>query len=501
MANPSDLLLGTGLLAGSALLGKEPGEVVEARQHLRNRFTSPTSYTQGLSQQVGGLQQYFDPLIQQQQKRSLDEISQRYTAAFPGRVGAQPQEFKGYETYLRDQFQPGVQAFYGNLGLNRLNAQDEAARNILSTSKPDATSEALGKLATIMLAGGFGRQGGLTGGQGSVGGLLDQLLRGSGTGTGGGGGDGLLSNIGNLFKSGNTAGAAQQLSSLGLSFGRSLAGGGSVELLEAATGYPVGMMGSDGVITDMFGNPMAASALGGAGKTSGLTSFLGGTGGTMSGLLGALGAATAGFGSGNLIGGLIPSSRAGGTAAGAAGGAAAGAIMGSILPGIGTAIGAAIGALAGAAGGFGGSRGADHAFKAQRLSADMASQGNNVGKEASFWTAALGEAGFSDLDGFGAFANGEIAAVNQGARPVSYGGISGTWDQPNSIISIGSKLLLREIQKKSPQITSLDQVPNMRQGYIDFIMQNYRIERGGSSVPIENIGQAAGNVRDAGFPI
>ena len=201
-----------------------------------------------------------------------------------------------------------------------------------------------------------------------------------------------------------------------------------------------------------------------------------------------------------MVGGLIPDSRAGGTAAGAASGAAAGAIMGSVLPGIGTAIGAAIGALAGAFGGFGGSRGADHAFKAQRLSADMASQSNNVAKFGAFWTAALGEAGYADMDGWAGMVQKQITDTPGGASTYSAGGITLSDDQPNAMIRIGSQLLLKEIQKHSPQITSLDMVPDFRKGYIDYIMNNLKIESGGGVVPIQNIGQAGGYLTMAGLP-
>ena len=560
MANINDLLLGSGLLAGSVLTDKEPGEAVEARQYLRNRFTSPTSISEGLATQVKGLQQHFDPLLEQKRNRALDEISQRYTAAFPGRVGAQPQEFKGYETYLRDQFVPGTQAFYGNLGLSALDSQERAARTILDTSKPDATSEALGKLAGIMLMSGLlGGQGGLKTGTSGAGGLLDQILgTGNGTGgTGGGGSGGGLQNllslgqnnatgpfgylnnllqgqgftasgVGNLeslaplFTGGDSllkglgllegapGGAFATMSpqlgaqfttsvsqALGQSVGAFEAGtGGAVSVL-SESGAVIGQVGADGAITNAAGQAVGSAA---TAQTSGLTSFLGGTGGLMSGILGALGAGTAGYGVGNMVGGLIPDSRAGGTAAGAASGAAAGAIMGSVLPGIGTAIGAAIGALAGAFGGFGGSRGADHAFKAQRLSADMASQSNNVAKFGAFWTAALGEAGYADMDGWAGMVQKQITDTPGGASTYSAGGITLSDDQPNAMIRIGSQLLLKEIQKHSPQITSLDMVPDFRKGYIDYIMNNLKIESGGGVVPIQNIGQAGGYLTMAGLP-
>src|SRR3990167_4461962 len=73
--NGTQTALGTALL-GSTLLGRdEPGYVTEARQNVRN-LSSPTGYASGFTNTVGGLQSQFQPLLEQQRNRSLNEISQ-----------------------------------------------------------------------------------------------------------------------------------------------------------------------------------------------------------------------------------------------------------------------------------------------------------------------------------------------------------------------------------------------------------------------------------------
>ena len=181
MPNPLDFLLGSGLLAGSVLTDKEPGEVVQARQFLRNQFTSPVALSQGLSQQVQGLGTYFEPLLRQQENQVLNQTQQRVAAgrptSFSTAIGGP--EVSALRAASEDVLVPRRQALYGELGLNALNQQTNAARYILESSKPDATSEALGKLAALLMASGS------SGGQGTGGliqGVLD-LITGKKTGT------------------------------------------------------------------------------------------------------------------------------------------------------------------------------------------------------------------------------------------------------------------------------------------------------------------------------
>ena len=520
-------LLGLGLLGGSFLGKEEPGYVTEARQNIRNVGT-PTGYGNVFGQTVGGLQSQFQPLLQQQAERGIADVSQRFKAAFPATVGMQGSQVAGLERYLREQLVPTQQAFLGNLGLQGINQQQQANTKILELDRPDPFKEALSQLGGALILG-TNQGGGTFGGGGfNLNGLLGGGQQGTIPGSGGGGPGNLLGgqsnigqNIGNLLNlsGGNFAGgsfpagieqslnpamATQLVSGLQAAFpsGTFAEGFGGLEPLgngmfavTQSSGQAVGVFNpSTGMVTNL--STGATTALP---QTSGLTGFLGGTGGTMSGLLGIAGAGLAGFGAGNFVGGLIPESRAGGTAGGAAAGAAAGAIMGSILPGIGTAIGAVIGGIAGAAGGFGGSRGVDHQAKAERLAADISSQDITSQAVGKFWLGALAETNYQDIEGFQRFINSEIAATGGPSRQISYGGVSGNYDQPDSIAAVGGRLLLQEIQKASPQYKSLDDVPSLRSGYISYLLENTRIGSGGGVSRPSSIQQKGSLVNLAGF--
>lgn len=468
MASPLDFLLGTGLLAGSVATGKEPGEVTQARQFLRNQFTSPTSYSQGLAQQVAGLGQFYDPVLRQSETSVLNDVQQRAIAGRPTSLSTAMggPEIRDLRTAVEDVLIPRRQAHYADLGREALRSQTDAARYILESSKPDALSEALGKLAGLSFGGGL--SGGASGGL--IQPLLDAILGKKADGTGGGKSpvgslvDVILRNAGPI--SAAASGGINALTSLFSTPGLTSAIA-PVSAAESATA--IQLLTSMGVPADQAASIVAqqAATAGGAGA-QGAGGLLSGV--TLQGLLGALGSATAGGFSGYAIGGQLPDTRLGGTAAGAAGGAAAGAIMGSILPGIGTAIGAAIGALTGAAGGLFGSGSADHVMKAQRLAADQQAAGTNKGSTIAFWTSALGEAGIDPT-----------AFVNQ-ANAMSAG-------QVDEIAAQGALLLIKEIRKTNPDIISLDQVQGFRDGYIQYILQNNRIEQGGSTVQPQNIAQ------------
>src|SRR3990167_7771806 len=182
LVNPQSLV-GAGLLAGGFAADKEPGEVTQARQFLRNQFTSPNAFgdlmkqnvgnaqtalnpllTPGPGQnfltgqlsptntanilqpgpgqqyttqtfqdpqaianrfsgQVGALSQQFQPLLDQQRQRGISDIQQKFAAAFPT-VGAQGPEFGRLARYITDEALPREQALLGNLGLEGLNAQE-----------------------------------------------------------------------------------------------------------------------------------------------------------------------------------------------------------------------------------------------------------------------------------------------------------------------------------------------------------------------------------------
>lgn len=393
--------------------------------------------------------------------------------------------------------------------------QTDAARYILQNQGGDATSEALGKLAALLMS---------NGGNGGSTGLLGGLAQSAGTGitkgiwdliTGGGTAAQIGSNAGSILPAvaGGVGGLTQSLwSSL---FGAGGAGAGAAQAIRpmaaAETAKAIQLLTSMGVPAEqaaaIVAEQGAAGGLGaaGAGTTSGTTPAGGLMSGfTMQGLMGALASAAAGGGAGYMIGKQLPGTQIGATAAGAAGGAAAGAatgaLMGMVADGPGVVIGAIIGGLAGAGGGFMGSRGASHAIKAKALASDQLSQKTTTSSMASFWTAALGEAGYEDLDGWGTFAQSQIDNVNAPATAVSYGGFRGTYDQQDAIAAIGANLLLQKIQKTSPQITSLDAIgPEFRAAYIDFIMSSTMIEKEGKVVPTENIDQQGSLLRAAGI--
>ena len=147
-------------------------------------------------------------------------------------------------------------------------------------------------------------------------------------------------------------------------------------------------------------------------------------------------------------------------------------------------------------GGFGAQRGREHAVKAQRLASDQASQLGNLGAVGSFWTQAIGAAG-GNIDGFDSFIRQQQSIINQGASSFSYDGISGNLDQQEAVVRVGSQLLLRQLQQSNPNIRSLDEVPQFRQGYIQHLLDTIRVEGGGGTRPISNINEAGGFVTAA----
>lgn len=528
-------LLGLGLLGGSFLGKEEPGYVTEARQNIRN-LSSPTGFASGFTNTVGGLQSQFQPLIEQQRNRALNEISQRYTAAFPGTLGAQPQEFKGYETYLRDQFMPATQAFYGNIGLQGLQQQQQAASKILELDRPDPFKQALAQLGGSLILGsgqqGGGGFGGFGAGQGGIGDILNSVLGGGQQPPGGGGwpgtggfGGNFGQGIGNLLASVGTnapggafpRGIEQALSpAVAQSFVSGIQAAFPVGTFAGGFGglEPLGnglyaVTQSSGQAVGVF-NPATGMVTNSA--TGATTPLQAGGGGFLSSVATPLAAGLGGFFSGQAIGKQLPGSQLGAAAAGGAGGAAAGAIagaaMGAIFDGPGAAVGAIIGGLAGVGGGFLGSRGAAHQLKATQLANDQKSQQGTFGSMAAFWTSALGDSGYQDLDGWNSFTQNLSQRVNNPSESYSYGGISANVDQVDAMPHFGSRLLLKQIQQGGhPEITSLDQLPpapdgtTFRQTYIDYIMSNTWIGGEGSaglSRP-SLIGQKGGLLEHAGL--
>ena len=245
-------LAGAGLLGAGLAGDKEPGEVTEARQFLRNQFTSPNATTDILARNVTGaktalapvygdvgptgtgqnfltaqldpnntasrftsnvsaVKSQYEPLLKQQRDKDIAEISQRFAAAFPSSVGAQGPEFGALGDYIVEEALPREQALYGDLGLNLMSRQDQAARDlysdeqarrqsvasagggllgsqldsaktILNTSKPDAMSELTSMLGYDLLtrsgqtASGGSLPAGGQGGQGGIGDIVSQLM-------------------------------------------------------------------------------------------------------------------------------------------------------------------------------------------------------------------------------------------------------------------------------------------------------------------------------------
>ena len=479
-------LLGIGLTAASTLPKQQSGASIEAQQALRNQFNNPSGV---LASNLQGLQQNFQPYLRQQENEILDNAQQRSIQGLPASLstGMGGGEIQGIKDAITKQIIPQRQAFLAALASQQMDNQARAAQLLLGNS--GATSS---------------RGSGLSGMLGNIGGsLLNQ-------GMGGNGQTGWGDIIGKLL-GGKPASTPTTSSGVG----------GAEQLINQS--FSNGGNGL-GVINDPWGQSALAGQQAGEGQVGGqLSALLGGNQpfwtmqagngsgffsplATAGGLFQGAGTAGAGYFAGNMIGQQLPGGGIGGEGgaalAGGGGGALAGAALGTmIFPGIGTALGAMIGGLAGVAGGFFGSQSATQQYKAQRLSADLQSQGNNVGTIGSFWTEALGAAGFQDLDGWNQLVQKSLNEVNSGALPYSFDGISGTWDQPNNLITIGSRLLLQQIQKASPQISSLDQVPGFRDRYIQYLMDNMKIESKGSVIPLQNIGQAAGvgYLSDAGL--
>ena len=544
--NPNMLFGGLGLLGLSQLGRDEPGHVTEARQQLRN-LSQPQNYGSIFGQTVGGLQGQFEPFLRQQEEDQIRRLQQAYIAANPT-LGQQGGEIASLGRLQREQFIPRRQAFLGELGLQGIGRQQEAAGSILSMAQPNALNAALGTLGGLLTYGGLGGggQGGF--GTGVGGGLTDIFGNVLGGGTGGGG-DGFLGGLGRFFGGGQTIGNIGPMASILQGLGTNVPGGTFPRGIEQAlspevanslinsvvgsfpqgtfaggfgglepigngmyaitqpSGQSVGTLNSaTGEITRAGGqqagggffsaiNPASAGfAPGwGTGLGTGAKSL-----GTLGGAFQGLGTAGAGFFAGQQIGQRLPDTQAGASAAGAAGGAATGALIGTfIFPGIGTALGAIIGGLAGGGGGFLGSRGASHAMKAEELSKDQRSQGTTTSSIGSFWTEALGSAGFEDMSGWGNLVSQSNRDVNDPAKDYSFGGVSVNADQPDNLVTIGSQLLLKQIQQASPNITSLDQVQGFRDRYISFILGNTSISSGG----VTDIRQKGSLVTRAGLPL
>ena len=417
-------LAGAGLLGAGLLSDKEPGEITEARQFLRNRFTSPTALSDQFSGQIGGLAQSYQPLLTQQRQRGIADISQRFAAAFPKTVGAQGPEFGALSRYITDEALPREQAVLGDIGRQLLTEQGRAAETILQTGKPDPLSQLSTLLGYDLLtrgqagAGGQGGQGivGTDGGTSSLGNLAGGLPS-------------FQQGAGQLFSMAQQAGGLnallraqpQLLTQVGSLLGAQIV----PDLAGTLTGIPgYAIMTSQGVAipadaVNLATLGSAAPSGGGAipssypgglpGIPSGLSSaataaktgvdvgvagpgLLGPAGvGSTQALLSSAGVAAVGFAIGRAIGGGVDRAQPlGGQASGAVsvlGGAAGAAATGFALGG---PVGAVIGAIAGGIGGLTGERSARHERKQGQITLE-AQQTAAARPQAETWLRQLDE--------------------------------------------------------------------------------------------------------------
>lgn len=539
LGNPTNLL-GAGLIGAGYGMDKEPGYLTEARQYQRNLFTSPEAIAQGMAGQVGAMQQYYEPLMLQNEKAVLDNAQQRVIAGQPASFSTAMggNEVAAIRNATVNQLVPARQAMLADLSRENLNRQARASEVLLGEGYQNKNAEALSRLGAALLTGGQGGGGGYgipgtTGQPGSA-------PWGTGGGAAGGGaswpggmggipgqngtmlsGVGQLGSLAGLFTGGNAlqqglgllpgaaAGAFQTLSPQagqalvqsvqGLLGGATVGGfeqvgSGAVAILDQSGNIIGGILPSGDVINGTTGQLAGNLASGQGGLASSIANFQGLLGapgfGSVGGVLSGLGSAAGGGYLGYQVGQLLPNQSTGALA-----GAGTGALTGFAVGG---PIGAAVGGIAGLFGGLFGARQQQQMEKAQRLSADMASQQNNVGATAAFWTPALAAAGI-DPSGFAQFAQQQVQNTPQGPTAFSYGGYSGTLDQAEAIAYVGARTLLQAIQQVHPEYTSLDQVPNFRTNYIDYLMQHLKIESDGGLSPVSSVGQFGSYLTSAGL--
>lgn len=464
-------LLGSGLFAAGAApgLNQMPGYATDAIQYLRNQFTSPDAIAKNFAGQIGALQSQYQPLIDQQVNTLLNDIQQRSIAGQPSSFSTAMSgpEIGAIRTATQNQLLPGIQAHLADLGQFLLGQQTSSARDLLQFAKPNPLGGALSQLGASMMGGQGGGGGG--GGIPAITNYLQSLFGGGG-GAGGGAGAG-------------GGGYGLDASSLGL-------GGSPYDQVPSGS---TGFSGIDQIINQLMGGGQGGAGAAGAGGGVGAgamdfglpgAGLLGPSGlSSLQGLFSSLGAGGAGYGLGSIIGPNLPNQ-----ATGALGGAGVGALSGFALGG---PVGALIGALAGGAGGFFGKRQKQLAQKAANLQADISSQSGQIQQIGSFFENALSQAGVSSGD-FQQFVSQQLAQSESGALPFSFGGVSGTLDQQDAVAQVGGRMLLQAFQSKNPSLTSLNQVPGLRQNYISFLT-NTTFSAGNSSygggAPLDAIGR------------
>lgn len=515
-----DLLLGGGALGASALSREVPGDYTEARQFLRNQYASPEGIPSQVADETAALAKLYEPLLRQQEDSILNNVQQRVIAGRPSSLSTAMggPEVAAIRDATVNQLIPRRQALLNQLAMQVLAQRTNAAKAIMSTAQVDPTGQALGQLGSSLLLRALMGQGG------SNGGLLSSLL-GGGSGTGisdllkriiGGNGtsSGPFGTIIDSFGQGGSAGITSLMQALGLSGGTAnpeissqltaalskafgtnigafepLGQNGAIGILDEA-GNTIGSIGQNGTVI----NQATGQTLGSLANGTGFEGLLGAPSfSSLSGLFSGLGSGFAGYGLGDLLAShFTGDSELGSSAAGAGAGALSGFLIGG-------PVGAVIGSLTGLVGGFLGSSRYQQMQKAAALAADQKSQGTTASSIGSFWTEALGAAGYNDLDGWNALVQQTMKDVNESAKTYSYGGISVTADQPDNLAAIGSQLLLKQIQQEHPEYTSLDMVPGFRDKYISFILGNTYIQSGSSVAKTSDISQKQSLLTYAGL--
>jgi len=430
---------GAGLLAASTNQ-KPPGYVEEATQYLRNRL-APTGIADQFSGQIGALAAEYQPLQEQQRNQLLDQTQQRFIAGQPSSFSTAMSgpEIAGIRNAIVNQILPAERAERARIGEYLLTTGGSAANDLLRYAKPNPLSEAFGKLGGQLLSNGLGIGG--QAGQGTAGqsGIGKALLDAFGGNTSVG--DAISQAVGLANTSGDTSKLAALLSS-GILKGTPFPMG-----LQAST--PAGQVIQQAINAGLVESPAAIPT--GAASGSGLATFLGSSLGTV---LGLAGIAAGGYGLGGLASNL-GQNQFQSSAGGALGGAAAGALAGTLIfPGVGTAIGAIVGGLGGFFGGLFGERSEQHALKAANLQSDLSAQANAVQQIGSFFATALQGSGIDAAS----FMNYVRQQVAQSESPEN---------EQGNVAAEGGRLLLQAIQRTQPTITSLNQVPGLRQSFID----------------------------------
>ena len=364
--NPQTLL-GGGLALGGSLMDREPGEVLESRQALRNIATGSVQ-----PYDPGGVFNQYEPLFRRQEEDVLGGLQTRYSAAFPANVGIQGPEVKALRR-AGGELAQNRQAFLSTLALENLDRQRQAASSILQYSRPDPFASSLAQLGTLLAMQGMGGQGGgqggfnlggLFGGRQGAGGQQGGLLQGlfGGRGQQGGslfGGADISGQLANIFgftgMGANASSAAAIANQIGQMFGVPASSLGGFEQISNGA---IAVMGQDGSIIATIGpqgqviNQSTGQVMGSVGSGAA------GVGGmSMSSLLGALAAGYMGTQLGGALGQrAFGATDESGTASNIGGGLGAlgGAALGTLLfPGVGTVVGAGLGGAAGGAAGAG----------------------------------------------------------------------------------------------------------------------------------------------------